>query len=214
LGPGADADMRRDDTVEGHDVLSSEEKSADGNSGWLGALWKAWCGHKEITATCHPDGGPGRILLMRHAEKTGKTDDIYLSTDGMKRAERLATYIPQVFGKPDYIYAAARSKRSIRSIETVKPLAATLGIEVQYHIEDKQFRSLVTEIFSKPEYRSKTIVICWHHGKLPEIASLLGAQKGSYPDPWPQDCFNLILDFRYDPKTDAPPIVAQIVNPF
>ena len=118
---------------------------------------------------------------MRHAEKTGKTDDIYLSAEGVKRAERLVKYIPQTFGRPDFIYAAARSKRSIRSIETVNPLAAALGLEVQYHIEDTDFETLVTEISSKPEYRSKTIVICWHHGKLPEIAALLGGQKGNYP---------------------------------
>jgi hypothetical protein len=99
-------------------------------------------------------------------------------------------------------------------METVKPLSAALGLDVQCHIEDKDFKSLVTEIFSKSEYHGKTVVICWHHGKLPEIAALLGAPKGSYPSPWPQDCFNLILDFRYDAKSDAPPIVAQIVNPF
>ena len=195
-------------------MLNTQESGAKSGSGWLSALWNAWRGRAEITATHHPDGGPGRILLMRHAEKTGKTDDIYLSKEGMRRAERLPAYIPQAFGRPDFIYAAARSKRSIRSIETMKPLAAALGIEVQYHIEDKEFKALVTEIFSKPEYRGKMIVICWHHGKLPEIAALLGGQKGSYPDPWPQDCFNLVLDFRYNQNSDAPPVVAQIVEPF
>lgn len=194
-------------------MLTSEGIGAK-STGWLSALWNAWRGRDEISATNHPGGGPGRILLLRHSEKTGKLDDIYLSKAGEKRAERLASYIPQVFGRPDFIYAAARSKRSIRSMETVKPLAAALGIEVQYHIEDKDFKSLVTEIFSKSEYRGKTIVICWHHGKLPEIAALLGAPQGSHPNPWPQDCFNLILDFRYDAKSDAPPVVAQIVNPF
>ena len=97
-------------------MLNSEESR--GKSGWLSSvatsLWDAWRGRKEITATHHPDGGPGRVLLMRHAEKTGRTDDIYLSVDGLKRAEKLAAYIPQAFGRPDFIYAAARSKRSIR----------------------------------------------------------------------------------------------------
>ncbi|MFA5955703.1 histidine phosphatase family protein [Hyphomicrobium sp.] len=195
-------------------MLNSQESRAKSGGGWLSALWNAWRGREDVTATHHPGGGPGRILLMRHAEKTGKTDDIYLSPEGTKRAERLVTYIPQAFGRPEFIYAAARSKRSIRSMETVKPLAAALGIEVQYHIEDKEFKALVTEIFSKAEYHGKTIVICWHHGKLPEIAALLGGQKGTYPDPWPQNVFNLILDFRYDPKSDATPIVAQIVEPF
>ena len=195
-------------------MLNTAKSEARGIGGWLAAIWDAWRGRDEITATRHPDGGPARILLLRHAEKTGRTDDIYLSKEGMERAERLAAYIPRTFGRPDFIYAAARSKRSIRSIETMKPLAAALGIELQYHIEDKDFRSLVREIFSRVEYRGKMIVICWHHGKLPEIAALLGAPQFGYPDPWPQDCFNLILDLRYNARSAAPPVVAQIVNPF
>lgn len=183
---------------------------------WLCALARSLglMASEEITATHHPEGAPGRILLMRHAEKTGDPNDILLSPEGVVRAARLVTYIPQTFGRPDFIYAAARSKRSIRSIETVKPLAAAFNIEVQHHIEDRDFKSLITEIFSKPEYRGKMIVICWHHKKLPEIASLLGAREGSYPAFWPQNVFNLILDFRYDLKPDSVPIVGQIVQPF
>ncbi len=108
--------------------MENSAETSRGVGSWLtsvaGSFWGTLCGHEEVTATHHPDGGPGRILLMRHAEKTGKTDDIYLSKEGVKRAERLVTYIPQVFGRPDFIYAAARSKRSIRSIEPVNPLAA------------------------------------------------------------------------------------------
>ena len=167
-----------------------------------------------VTATDHPDGGPARIVLMRHAEKTGDPEDIHLSADGVKRAARLATYIPQTFGKPDFIFAAARSKRSIRSIETVEPLAASIGKTVQHDIEDKDFEQLVSEIFSNPDYRGKTIVVCWHHKKLPEIAVALGAPPGSYPSFWSEDVYNLILDFRYDPKSDAPPTVTNVVEPF
>lgn len=185
-----------------------------GNGGWLNTLRKTWLRREKSTPANNARRGPDRILLMRHAEKTGRTDDIYLSGEGARRAERLAAYIPQAFGRPDFVYAAARSKRSIRSIETVKPLASAIGVEVQYHIEDKQFKTLVSEIFSRPEYHGRSIVICWHHGKLPEIAALLGGPKGAYPDPWPQDVFNLILDFRYPTHAGSPPIVAQIVQPF
>jgi phosphohistidine phosphatase SixA len=175
---------------------------------WLGGA------SPTVTAIDHPDGGPSRILLMRHAEKTGDPEDIYLSEAGTKRAERLSTYIPQTFGRPDFVFAASRSKRSVRSMETVRPLAAALGVKLHHHIEDRDFEDLVSEIFSNPEYRGKTIVICWHHGKLDEIAALLGAPVGSYPNPWPEDVYNLILDFRYDPNSDRPPVVTQVVEPF
>ncbi len=180
------------------------------------AAWNALRGRsaETVTATHHPDGGPARILLMRHAEKTGKLDDLYLSKAGVKRAQRLATYIPETFGKPDFVFAAAQSRRSVRSIETMKPLAAALGTEVDHEIQDKDFGTLITEIFSNPDYRGKIIAICWHHGKLPEIAALVGAPAGSYPDPWPQDVFNLIIDCRYDAKSDRAPVVTQVVEPF
>jgi broad specificity phosphatase PhoE len=169
---------------------------------------------QPASAVDHPDGGPSRILLMRHAEKTGDPDDINLSGAGEKRAERLASFIPETFGKPDFIFAAERSKRSIRSIETVEPLAAATGLKVQHDVEDRDFEDLISEIFSNPDYRGKTIVICWHHKKLPDIASLLGAPSGSYPDPWPEDLFNLILDFKYDAHSDRPPDVAKVIEPF
>jgi phosphohistidine phosphatase SixA len=181
---------------------------------YIGLLRKTLGAPQPVTATDHPDGGPARILLMRHAEKTGDPTDIHLSQDGMMRAKRLAEFIPRTFGKPDFVFAAARSKRSIRSIETVTPLAAVLGVEVQHDIEDKNFEDLVSEIFSNPDYRAKTIVICWHHGKLPGIAALLGAPEGSYPDPWPEDLFNLVIDFKYDPGSDRPPIVMKVEEPF
>jgi hypothetical protein len=180
----------------------------------MGVL-RRWLGAPQlVTATDHPDGGPRRILLMRHAEKTGDAKDIYLSKEGTKRADQLVDFIPRTFGKPDFIFAAARSKRSIRSIETVKPLAAAFGLPVRHEVEDKNFEDLVSDVFSNTAYRGKTIVICWHHGKLPDIAALLGAPEGTYPDPWPQDVFNLIIDFRYDPASDRPPIVTKVVEPF
>lgn len=166
------------------------------------------------TAAERTDSGPGRILLMRHAEKPGDKADLHLSDAGKARAERLATYIPKTFGKPDFIFAAAPTNHSLRSIETVTPLAAALGIEVHHDIEDANFEDLVAELYSNPVYSGKTIVICWHHGKLPEIATLLGAAEGSYPSPWPQGTFNLILDFVYPQTAEVPPSVTEVVQPF
>ena len=168
----------------------------------------------EFTAAEHPDGGPSRIILMRHADKPDDLDDPNLSAAGVTRAKHLATYIPQTFGKPDYIIATAHSKHSDRPIETVEPLAEAIGVEVQHDIEDKDFEDLVEDIFSDSAYHGKTVVICWHHGTLPAIAALLGAPAGSYPDPWPDDTYNIILDFRYDPNSGSPPTVTRVTEPF
>jgi phosphohistidine phosphatase SixA len=156
--------------------------------------------------------GPARILIMRHAEKTGAVDDIHLSKAGLRRAERLATYIPNTFGKPDFIFAAAQSRRSIRSIETMQPLAAAIGKEVRFDVEDKEFAKLVQDLKTNALYRGALVVICWHHGKIPGIASELGAADGTYPSDWPDKTFDLILELDY--SRGAPPVVKQIVEPF
>jgi phosphohistidine phosphatase SixA len=168
----------------------------------------------EFTAAAHPNGGPSRIILMRHGDKPDDPDNPDLSAAGVTRAEHLATYIPQAFGKPDYIIATARSKHSDRPVETVEPLAQAVGVRVQHDIDDKDFEDLVDEIFSDAAYHGKTVVICWHHGTLPAIAALLGASVGSYPDPWPDDTYNVILDFRYNPNSGSPPTVTRVTEPF
>lgn len=156
--------------------------------------------------------GPRRILLMRHAEKTGDPKDIHLSRAGVVRAERLVQYIPETFGRPDFIFAAARSKRSIRSIETMQPLATSLGLQVDHGVEDKDFGMLIERLQSDPMFRGSTVVICWHHGKLPEIAAALGAPRGSYPDPWDDKVFNLVVDLTYG--ADSEPATTHVTEPF
>jgi phosphohistidine phosphatase SixA len=162
----------------------------------------------------HFMGGPKRIILMRHADKTDDPEDEDLSDAGMARARNLATYIPQTFGKPDFIIATAHSKHSNRPKETVQPLADALGMKIEHDFENDDFADLVDEIFNDPDYKGKTLVICWHHGKLPAIAALLGAPAGSYPDPWPEDAYNLILDLQYDPNSGSPPTVTRVTEPF
>lgn len=167
-----------------------------------------------LSAAPHPKGSPSRIILMRHADKPDDPDDPDLSSAGVVRAGHLATYIPQTFGKPDYIIATAHSKHSDRPLETVEPLARAVGVPVQHDVRDKEFEDLIDAIFSDEAYRGKTLVICWHHGTLPAMAALLGAPVGSYPDPWPDDTYNVILDFRYDPNSGAAPSVTQVTEPF
>lgn len=162
----------------------------------------------------HVMGGPKRIILMRHADKTDDSEDEDLSDAGMDRARHLATYIPETFGKPDIVIATAESKHSDRPLETVQPLADALGLRIQHDFKNKEFVDLVDDIFNDPDYKNKTVVICWHHGNLPAIAALLGAPPGSYPDPWPADAYNIILDFQYDPFSGSPPKVTRVTEPF
>jgi hypothetical protein len=38
--------------------------------------------------------------------------------------------------------------------------------------------------------------------------------RRSYPDPWPEDAYNIILDLHYDPNSGSPPTVTRVLEPF
>ena len=80
---------------------------------------------------------PKFILVMRHAEKPDDDNDPHLSPAGHACAEKLASHIPDTFGKPDFIFAAADSKKSERPRETVEPLSKATGIPIDAKIADK-----------------------------------------------------------------------------
>lgn len=142
--------------------------------------------------------GPRRVVLLRHAEKTGEDGDIHLSKAGFARAKRLATYIPETFGMPVAIFAAPRTPKSARSIETVTPLSLAINVAVSPGAADAALPEFVRALFSDPALNGGTIVVCWQHHDLPEIARLLGAPANVCPAPWPEDVFNAIIDIIYD----------------
>jgi phosphohistidine phosphatase SixA len=154
------------------------------------------------------------ILLMRHAEKPDpdgpddpKNPD--LSDAGKARAQALADYIPAHFGKPDFLFAAADSDSSARPRETLEPLSAKIGVDIDSSIKNKHFDELAKEL-DDPKFDGKTIVIAWHHGNIPALAADLGAPKGSYPDHWSGKVFDQILEFHYG--ADGTPTVQDITE--
>jgi hypothetical protein len=155
---------------------------------------------------------PARLLLMRHAEKPDDPDNMHLSGEGRERAERLATYIPQTFGKPDFLIAAMQSKHSNRSYETLVPLSKATGLPIDPSFKDTQALDLAGALLSDGAYAGKYGVICWHHGALPGLLAALGAPDGSYPGNWNPDVFNLIFEMTF--RDGAEPRVRQIEEDF
>ncbi len=146
---------------------------------------------------------PARVYLIRHAEKpTGSDKSSDLTPEGLKRANALPQLFetsesqPKPLHKPDFIFAAAKSKGSNRSAETVIPLGKKLGIEVNTTFADNDYGNLVEELFSNPIYAGKTILISWHHGKIPKMAQALHAVDA--PKKWSDDSFNRVWQIVYD----------------
>jgi phosphohistidine phosphatase SixA len=140
---------------------------------------------------------PKMILVMRHAEKPDTSGDPNLSKAGHARAIRLASFIPEQFGKPDFIFASAVTAESARPYETVRPLSEVIGIGIDATIADGDYATLADALLTKDTYADKRVVVCWHHGRIPHLMQSLGAKKGDYPDKWDETVFNLILEVRF-----------------
>lgn len=167
---------------------------------------------KPGTSPFPPGQGPARLLIMRHAEKTGDRSDPLLSEEGQARAERLATYIPQAFGPPDFLIAAKTSKKSQRPYDTLVPLSKTSGLTIMEKFDDEDVDELVAHLRGKSKYTDKSGVISWRHSDIPSLIAALGAPAGSYPEQWNPALYNLIVEIKY--TAGRAPVVRQITEPF
>lgn len=156
---------------------------------------------------------PQSILVIRHAEKPTDATDIHLNPEGQKRAEA----IPQLFEKtatrpdpfptPDFIFATKASKHSNRPVETVTPLAKALKLKVNAEYANDDCPKLAEEIYTNPKYEGKTVLICWHHGNIPELALTLSATN--VPDKWKDAVFDRVWVVTFDEKGKARPIAKR-----
>jgi phosphohistidine phosphatase SixA len=155
-----------------------------------------------------------RILLMRHAEKSADPMDPHLSSDGYARAAKLAEYVPDTLGVPQFLFATSISKHSVRPIETIEPLSAKIGVPIDSTYADQDYGALASELLSDQRFADagSLIVVCWHHGNIPSMARALRANAGSYPDPWDAQVFNQILVLSF--SGDDAPQVTTLTEPF
>ena len=68
-----------------------------------------------------------------------------------------------------------------------------------------RYQQLADRILNDPSYNEVDILICWHHGKLMELAHALGVRPHSlpkhacWPNRWSNHVFGWILQLRFDP---------------
>ncbi len=105
------------------------------------------------------------------------------------------------FTAPNFIFATQMSKHSNRPKETVTPLAASLGIHIDddYMDDDKDIKKMVSAILNELVFAGKVVLICWHHGKIPDIAKALGISK---PPTWDGKVFDRVWQITF-PKGKA-----------
>jgi hypothetical protein len=103
------------------------------------------------------------------------------------------------FPTPHYIFATQRSKASNRPIETVTPLATSLSVPLNdgFANKDAAIQKMIKAILN--DYPGQIILVCWHHGKLPDIAKALGISK---PPKWDGKVFDRVWQITF-PKGKA-----------
>jgi hypothetical protein len=150
---------------------------------------------------------PAQIILIRHADKPADPEDPHLSRAGVKRAERLVSFIrtdPTMtrFGLPVAVFATrtTRDGNGQRTQETVAPLARALKLPVQTPFLGREYAALANLILTNPAYAGKTVLICWNHEEIPELAAALGVTPE--PPKWKGSVFDRVYVISYhDGKT-------------
>jgi phosphohistidine phosphatase SixA len=110
------------------------------------------------------------VILVRHAEKNIEPDnpDPDLSPAGAARAQEIV----RMFG--DAGINAIYATQSKRTQETVKPLAAKLGLPIT-QVNSKSTAELLTQIRS--QNRGQVVFISGHNNTVPEIIAALGGPQ-------------------------------------
>ena len=161
---------------------------------------------------------PAQIILFRHAEKPADMADPHLSPEGVRRARLLVGFLttnPVVnkYGKPVAIFATRTTKDDDgqRTQETVAPAAAALKLAVQAPFLGKDYKQLARQILGNPAYAGKTVLICWNHDVISELAAELGVSPR--PPAWKGKEFDRVYVISYRGKAATLTIMAENLRP-
>ena len=155
----------------------------------------------------HAGPGPknGTVLIIRHAEKPPDNDSSPgLAPEGETRAQKYIAYfknlkIGNFSGTPQFVFATKESEKSKRPWLTVRPLVRALDLPHDNSIENDQF-SRVVGLLGGGGFDGKTVLICWHHGKIPSLIDALGADHRTLlgAEEWPKYIYGWMVELQFD----------------
>ncbi len=159
---------------------------------------------------------PAIVLILRHAEKPIDDKASDLAPQGYKRAMALpGLFFPQSgssvprFPRPDALFATAVSKHSNRPIETITPLSQALHLPINRDFEDAETGSIAKEVLSG-RYAGKTVLICWHHGEIHNIAKAFGVADAPK---WKEEVFDQVWQIEWHDGQAVLTILPQQLMP-
>jgi hypothetical protein len=117
-------------------------------------------------------GGDLRVVLIRHAEKPLKGDN--LNCQGLNRSMELPKMLISKYGLPRYTYVPAigldSATRHSRMLQTVIPLAAKYNLTINSKYDEKDSAALSADI----KKRSGTVLVVWEHHAITSIVRAFG----------------------------------------
>ncbi len=153
-----------------------------------------------LTAGSFGFATPAQVIIIRHGEKI---DDVNpnLSPRGKLRAKALVGFFSTnsdvlSFGPLVAIFATEpKAGGSLRSIQTVTPLAEKLGLAINHDFTKADTLSLVRSIMQNSTYQGRSVLISWVHDSIPNIAKTFGAT--SAPMTWDSKVFDRVWILRF-----------------
>ena len=160
------------------------------------------CG-SALLAVADAQEGPKNavVLIIRHAENPANGHG--LSPRGEERAEAYKNYflnftVDSKRLEPNAVVVAADSKQSHRPRLTVEPFAKAAKLPIDNRFANKQPADLAAGL--RANYQGKVILVCWHHGQIPDLLRALGAAPETLlPNgKWPRDVYDWVIMVSFD----------------
>lgn len=163
---------------------------------WL-SVCVGWMFTQERT-----DALPAQVILLRHGEKPSDPAEVHLSHRGERRAQALVTLLGKdcrwTKSAPIVaLYATHLTKhdRSHRTSETLTPLSQHLGLPIESPYKSEEFEALARKLLSDSKYDGKTVVVCWTHHDLSQLAGALRVRP--QPPAWKDSVFDRLWIIHY-----------------
>jgi len=141
-----------------------------------------------LTITARAQNKDLKIILIRHAEKPDKGDN--LNCQGLNRSLELPAVLFRKFGKPARVYiptiASGSVTKHVRMLQTITPFIIKYGLSLNSAHDVNDAKGIANALIRE----NGTILVVWEHQELLPILSYLGAERKK--SNWPPDDFDSI----------------------
>jgi hypothetical protein len=168
-----------------------------------------------VVATAQEGPKNSVVLIIRHAENPANGHG--LSPRGEERAEAYKNYflnftVDSKRLEPNAVVVAADSKQSHRPRLTVEPFAKAAKLPIDNRFANKQPADLAAGL--RANYQGKVILVCWHHGQIPDLLRALGAAPETLlPNgKWPRDVYDWVIMVSFDENSRVIPESTRRIN--